>query len=109
MRQHFRSFSAECVEESADAALAAALRDPGDLPRLMIGDDGEELARPFAQDFSSMPIIRRSCRRSRRAVASAVTRVTMLASASQVMRSSAEAFVHGICAASQAACSWNGR
>ena len=50
-----------------------------------------------------MPIIRRPSSRSRRAAASAVTRATMFARASQVIRSSAEAFVHGICAASHAA------
>ncbi len=55
-----------------------------------------------------MPIIVRPPSRSVRAAASAVTRVTMSASASQVTRSSADAFVHGICAASHAACSSNG-
>lgn len=66
------------------------------------------LSLPLPQDFLSMPIIVRSPGRPRVAAASAETRATMLTTASQVMRSSAETFVHAICAAIQAACSSNG-
>ena len=55
-----------------------------------------------------MPILRSPSRRSVPAAASAATRPVMLASASQVMRSSAAARVHGMCAAFHAANSSNG-
>ncbi len=56
-----------------------------------------------------MPIRRSPSSRSVPAAAAAATRAVILASASQVMRSSAAARVHGMCAAFQAANSSNGR
>src|ERR1700677_4748598 len=58
------------------------------------------LSSPLPQDFSSIPIRRSPASRSRRDAASAATRVTMLSTASHVIRSSFAAFAHGICAAS---------
>ena len=55
-----------------------------------------------------MPIRRSPSSRSRPAAASAATRAVMFASASHVIRSSAAALVHGICAAFHAANSSNG-
>jgi hypothetical protein len=49
--QHFRSFRPEPVEEGRHGVLAAAFGDPGDLSRFVVGDDGEELARPLAPGF----------------------------------------------------------
>src|ERR1039458_4145898 len=55
-----------------------------------------------------MPIIRRPSSRSRRPAAPPATLATIFASASHVIRSSADAFVQRICAPSHAACSSNG-
>jgi hypothetical protein len=66
------------------------------------------LSWPLPQDFSSIPIRASPASRSSPSAASAATRAVMPASASQVIRSSAAARVHGMCAAFHAANSSNG-